>query len=243
MFFKPIDEMSLRQLFSTDYAKNILKIAYLGPVINASGRVEPSPDALVLDMRSIPYVVKRCEFKFSPLGINDFAHNGNFDIAIIWSFPPGGRNLLEVGLRERNQCQEVIALSDFNCFSGLNDYNMDSLRVIGSCDAVAEVAINRPEYTVVAAYIFAKNYTKIISVGDVVSYLSGKFPEVRAMLPQGRGNSVSSLAQTNPPLILNMNQRNYRWNSKFDPIQSCRILERVIVNNFASSIPDISGIC
>ncbi len=42
MYFKPIDEMSMRQLFSTDYAKHQLKLAYVSPVLNSSGVIESS---------------------------------------------------------------------------------------------------------------------------------------------------------------------------------------------------------
>lgn len=44
MINKPIDEMSLRHLFSTNYANNILRIEYWGPVVNNLGQIEPSPD-------------------------------------------------------------------------------------------------------------------------------------------------------------------------------------------------------
>ena len=57
MNFKPVDEMSLRQLFSTEYAKEILKFSYIGPALNPTGGIDPSPDALVLDMRKNPYKV------------------------------------------------------------------------------------------------------------------------------------------------------------------------------------------
>lgn len=83
MNFKPVDEMSLRQLFSTEYAKEILGFSYIGPVLNPTGGIDPSPDALVLDMRKNPYKVMRCEFKYIPQSKDDFAHNGKFDIAIV----------------------------------------------------------------------------------------------------------------------------------------------------------------
>lgn len=51
MYFQPIDEMSLRHLFSSRYAEDILKMSYLGPVLNSSGTPETSPDCLILDKR------------------------------------------------------------------------------------------------------------------------------------------------------------------------------------------------
>ena len=50
MNFRPIDEMSLRHLFSSQLAKEILNLAYIGPVLDQLGKVDTSPDALILDM-------------------------------------------------------------------------------------------------------------------------------------------------------------------------------------------------
>ena len=83
MNFRPIDEMSLRHLFSTQLAKEILNLAYIGPVLDQLGKVDTSPDALILDMRKSPYRVLRCEFKFVPNSKEDFSHNGKFEVAVI----------------------------------------------------------------------------------------------------------------------------------------------------------------
>src|SRR5229473_4014516 len=85
LLFRPSDESSLRHLFSTDYAEEILGLSYVGPVLNPAGVIESSPDCVVLDRRKSPFHPLRCEFKFIPLGKEDFAHNGMFDIAIIWN--------------------------------------------------------------------------------------------------------------------------------------------------------------
>ena len=77
MNFKPRDEMSLRQLFSTEYAKQILNLSYLGPILGPDGKIDPSPDALILDMRKTPYKTLRCEFKFSPKSKDEFSKNNN----------------------------------------------------------------------------------------------------------------------------------------------------------------------
>jgi len=89
MIFRPSDEMSLRHLFSTSYAQEILRLSYVGPVLNPAGMIESSPDCIVLDRRKSPFRPLRCEFKFIPLGKEDFAHNGMFDIAIIWNLQKG----------------------------------------------------------------------------------------------------------------------------------------------------------
>ena len=104
MNFKPIDEMSLRQLFSTDFSKELLRLSYIGPVLNKNtGKIDDSPDALILDMRKSPHQIKRCEFKYAPKSKGDFSHNGNFDIAVMWSIqPPLTRQQLEKELFEQN---------------------------------------------------------------------------------------------------------------------------------------------
>jgi hypothetical protein len=117
MKFRPIDEISLRHLFSTAYAQEILHLSYIGPVLNPAGVIETSPDCIILDMRSHPFRALRCEFKFIPSSKDDFAHNGRFDIAIIWSLPKGcSKNQLLSELLEQNGCAELIVLEDFKAF-------------------------------------------------------------------------------------------------------------------------------
>ena len=89
MNFRPIDENSLRHLFSSAYAREVLSLSYLGPVLNPVGIIESSPNCMILDMRGNPFKPLRCEFKYDPSGKDDFAHNGRFDIAIIWALPSG----------------------------------------------------------------------------------------------------------------------------------------------------------
>ena len=117
MHFKPIDEMSLRHLFSSCYAEDILKMSYLGPVLNASNTPETSPDCLILDKRERRWRIWRCEFKYIPSSGKDFEHNGQFDIAIVWSIPPTlDKQELEEELLSQNDCQEIIALSEHKDF-------------------------------------------------------------------------------------------------------------------------------
>ena len=122
MIHKPIDEMSLRHLFSTNYASSLLKIEYWGPVLNHLGQIEPSPDCNVLDKRTEPFLIKKCEFKFIPRGLVDFEDNGNFDIAIVWDLPNNlNHNDLLQQLRIQNHCLELIILNDLRAFRRLPD--------------------------------------------------------------------------------------------------------------------------
>ena len=125
MIFKPVDEMSLRHLFSSGEARDLLRIEYLGPTLNPSGAIETSPDALILDKRRRPHRKLRCEFKFMPYSAGDFLHNGKFDIAIIWTLPSGLlKERLEAELLKQNGCFEVIVLDQTKAFRDLKDYNL-----------------------------------------------------------------------------------------------------------------------
>lgn len=109
MKFRPIDEMSLRHLFSTAYAQEVLRLSYIGPVLGSSGSIESSPDGMILDMKSHPFRSLRCEFKFIPSSKNEFSHNGRFDIAIVWSLPSGiSKDQLLHELLEQNGCSRLI---------------------------------------------------------------------------------------------------------------------------------------
>lgn len=202
--------MSLRQLFSTDYAKSQLSIAYLGPVISPTGSIQSSPDAFVLDMRKSPYRTLRCEFKFIPSGKKDFSHNGSFDIAIIWSFGTVDRDSLQRDLLDQNGCSQILALSDFRAFTDLADYSYQSLEKLSSIDILIKLAKGRELHSVVAAYILSRVPDRTESSPKIIQYLAKKFASVQQMKPQGRGNIISAFVQTKPPLIKHMNQDNYR---------------------------------
>ena len=154
MFFKPVDEMSLRQLFSTDYAKSQLLLSYIGPVITPAGSIDTSPDALILDMRKSPYQTKRCEFKFIPTNKIDFSHNGQFQIAIIWDYGYD-KEQIRKDLLEQNGCSEVIALSEIKAFSSLADYKYETVFKGQLIDDVKKLVVKRDEHSVVAAFILA----------------------------------------------------------------------------------------
>ena len=85
MHFQPIDEMSLRHLFSSSYAEGIMRLSYFGPVLNDSGAIETSPDCLILDRRGEKWRLRRCEFKWGMRYAGgmccpqDFVSNGRFD--------------------------------------------------------------------------------------------------------------------------------------------------------------------
>ena len=133
MKLRPIDEMSLRHLFSTAYAQEVLQLSYIAPVLNPAGGIETSPDCMILDMRKHPFRALRCEFKFVPSSKNDFSHNGTFDIALTWSLPNAlSKKQLLDELLEQNGCSELIVLDQMKAFQDLPVYTLDSLSRIGS---------------------------------------------------------------------------------------------------------------
>jgi hypothetical protein len=244
MFFKPVDEMSLRQLFSTDYAKSQLLLSYIGPVITPTGAIDTSPDALILDMRKSPYQTKRCEFKFIPASKNDFSHNGQFQIAIIWDYGYG-KEQIRKDLLEQNGCSEIIALSEIKAFSSLAEYKYETVFKGQLIDDVKKLVVKRDEHSVVAAFVLAKCSHTFVNSEKLVNYLIKRYATVREMKPQGRGNVVSAFMQTKPQLIKHLNMDNYRWNLDFDPQIASIELAKILRENFLSEPPtdeDIKGI-
>src|SRR5271169_2127106 len=131
--FRPIDEMSLRHLFTTSYAQEQLHLSYLGPVVNPGGTIESSPDCMVLDQRKRPFRPLRCEFKFIVLGKEDFAHNGLFDIAVVWNLQKGlPKERLRDDLLQQNGCAELIILEEMKAFRDLPAYGVDVFTKLGN---------------------------------------------------------------------------------------------------------------
>lgn len=239
MVNKPIDEMSLRQLFSTKYANNILKIEYWGPVLNALGQIEPSPDCLVIDKRNARYQLKRCEFKYIPNSINDFAHNGNFDIAIVWSIPNGlNRNLFIEQLREQNNCLELLVLNDLNDFRRIPEYSIpDNVNYVNIQVMKDFLQIREPD-AIFSAYLIVKAYPNNINSTRLIQLLVNRFPRIRDMRPQGRGNTIARFIQMNPPIIEYRYGDYYCWNNDFNPAASISSIEILLRENFQMEIPN-----
>ena len=246
MYFQPIDEMSLRHLFSSRYAEDILKMSYLGPVLNSSGTPETSPDCLILDKREkqkrkekSKWRIWRCEFKYVPSGKEDFSNNGKFDVAILWSIaPPLTRQELQEELLAQNGCHDILVLSEYKAFSNLDKYHIPSSKEFNKIDELISVVLKRDYPTVFSAFIAAKICPKEFRMGNMVNVLSNRFTEVRRMQPQGRANVVTALAQTEPPLIRWLHGRIYCWNDDINPISAAREIEQIIRTRFRKDIPD-----
>jgi len=238
MKFKPIDEMSLRHLFSTAYAQEVLQLSYIGPVLNSAGAIESSPDCIILDMRSHPFKPLRCEFKYIPLGKEDFAHNGSFDVAILWSLPTGrSKQQLSSELLTQNGCYEVIVLEEMKAFRDLPTYTIDALSRIGTNDIIRKLALKREFPSVFALCIAARLYPEKFQIDRMVELLSSRFPYVKKMHPKGRANVVSAFIQTKPPLLTLMHGKSYRWTSEIDSVSAAAELIELIKANFGENPP------
>lgn len=242
MIFTPKDEMSMRHLFSTEYAQEILHLSYVGPILNTAGDVESSPDCIVRDRRSHPFKLLRCEFKFIPSSREDFKHNGQFDIAIIWSLPPGLSKLqLSKDLLAQNGCTEIIVLKEMKAFNDLLTYTNNSLSKLNNTDIdiIKKIVLRniKNPASVFALCIAAQIYPEPFRIDLMVKLLATKYPDVKKMLPQGRSNIVSAFVQTNPPLITRMHGKFYRWTNKIDNETAADELGELIRTNFRTDVP------
>ena len=239
MQFKPIDETSLRHLFSTAYAQEVMHLSYIGPVLNSAGAIESSPDCMILDMRSHPFKPLRCEFKFIPSGERGFRSNGQFDIAIVWSLPPGQSiHKLREELLKQNGCAEIVVLADMKAFRDLPPYTNDSLSRLGGTDIIRKLALGRKDFpSVFALCIAARLYPKKFQMDRMVDLLTSRFPSVKKMHPKGRANVVTAFIQTIPPLLIRMHRNSYRWTSEIDSVSGAAELTELITANFGEQTP------
>lgn len=231
--------MSLRQLFSTSYASNSLKIQYWGPVLNHLGEIEQSPDCIVLDKRKNPFVLRRCEFKYIPEGSYSFSENGNFDIAIVWNLPPNltHENLLQK-LREQNKCSELIVLYDLRDFRRLPEYTIPEKINFYLIQKLKDYLISREPDVIYSAYLIANSHPKTIDSEKLANLLADKFSRIRDMKPQGRINAIVGSAQMQPAVLEYKHGNKYSWNDNFDPIASINMMEELFRENFQIEIPN-----
>ncbi|HWW00457.1 MAG TPA: hypothetical protein VNZ64_12225 [Candidatus Acidoferrum sp.] len=245
MNFKAIDEASLRHLFSSAFAGEVLHLSYLGPVLDSAGAIESSPDCMILDKRVHPFKPLRCEFKYVPEGIGAFSHNGRFEIAIVWSLGPGvTKPLLLEALLKQNECSELIVLTDMKAFRDLPPYSVASLSKLDGIELIRDVALRRDLPTVFAVCIAARLFPDKFELDRMMSLLSTRFPEVKQMKPQGRANVVSACLQTKPPLLEHMHGQFYRWTSEIDSTSGAAALSQLLTKNFLADPPsddDLAG--
>jgi hypothetical protein len=238
MLFRPVDEMSLRHLFSSDLGRQMLRMSYVGPVLDLNGKIDPSPDALILDMRSSPHRLLRCEFKFCPASKDEFSHNGQFDLGVIWSLPPGlPKDRLLSELLVQNGCSELIVLDQLKQFNNLAEYNPDSLKTASGIDQLMQHIKKRPVPSLYALYLAAELYPRRFDLDRLVEHLLQRFPEVKAMKPQGRGNLIGAFVQSKPPYIHLVHGRAYEWIGVNDSKVASNILRDFLGGTIKLSLP------
>jgi hypothetical protein len=236
--FQPIDEMSLRQLFSTELGSSVLKLSYLGPVLGPGGQIETSPDALILDMRASPYKTRRCEFKFMPSGAGDFAHNGKFEVAVIWDFGKGcSRESLELDLLEQNGCVEIVVMSESRAFAGLARYSPETINSSLDFNSIRKVILRRKAPAIVALYIAAAIAPGRFNSQEVGDYLATKFAEIAMMKGTARANLVAAWTQTKPALTKHVHRKTYEWSGAFDALNAQSILAEIVTVALQESLP------
>jgi len=241
MYYQPIDEMSLRHLFSSKEAEEILKMSYLGPVLNPSGGIETSPDCLILDKRGDKYKILRGEFKFIPTSKKDFETNGKFDLAVIWSIsPPLTMQKLEEELVKQNDCKEIIVLSEYKILYGLPKYYPDIGVITRKEEEEMKKAMERVKHiaTLYCAYIAAKIYPDMFHQDKMLDYLSTKFLDIKKMTGIKRERQVfGSLILGRPQLIEKILYKLYCWTNNIDANIALRELGKKIQIQFKGDIP------
>ena len=240
MLYQPVDEMSLRHLFSDQYAESVLRMRYVGPVLNAADRVEPNPDCLILDMRASPYAVRRCEFKYAPVSARDFAHNGYFDIAVTWDLPPGLlKEDLQNALRQQNRCEEVIVVAEFQAFRKLPAYTSRAVAEVTSLQGLRDAVLHRDRKppAVFALALAARLYPRAYRLDRMSRLLAERFEEVRNASPQGIANYALAFMQTTPPFLERPHGRNYRWRAEIDPGAAWQELAQILRDRFRIEPP------
>ena len=243
MNFQPIDEMSLRHLFSTPLGREVLRMTYLGPVVAQNGKIETSPDALVVDMRNNPYKTRRCEFKFMPTGKSDFSHNGKFELAIVWKLATNvTKSQLANDLFAQNSCTEIIVLTESKAFSNLPHYTPQAIDQTFNFETVREIVLKRDPVSIVALYIAAALYPKRFNIEKVTTYLQLTIPSAKEISLQGLSNQVSAWIQTSPPLMNKVHGKNYEWSKNFSSDDAVSSLIQIITQSLRLPLPDLQDI-
>jgi hypothetical protein len=240
-YFQPHDENALRHLFSSRLGEDTLRMSYIGPVLDPSNRPLTSPDCLILDRRAERWKVRTCEFKYQPESKLSFANNGQFEVAIVWRIPPSIRESLKQQLAEQNGCQEIIILSNYPAFSNLPTYRAlrpGELEAHG-VDQVERVLLsvrNTAYPTSYVAYIAAAISPLSFDL-EIMKDAISQFPEVQKMLPQGRGNIISKLLQTKPPLLTLLHHNRYTWVAAIHAEQARAAIGSLISTRLRRDVP------
>ncbi|MCK9400678.1 MAG: hypothetical protein M0Q51_11890 [Bacteroidales bacterium] len=239
MNFKPIEEFSLRHLFSSELGESVLNMSYLGPVMN--GQIpQTSPDCLVIDRNTQPFSIKRCEFKFKPSSVGEFAMNGQFQLAIIWDLGQGlDLHALEVGLLQQNGCQQIKVLNQIIEFNQLPDYQVPDAHAVQNLQDLERILINNSFETNYVAYLFAHAYPQELNLKRIKDHLRQNFPAFAALPARGQHNQIINLWNRGNPIIRRTHGEYYRWHEGRNVELAKPIISIVILRNFGRALPNL----
>lgn len=244
-FFKPEDEMSLRHLFENEYVQNRTKLYYVGPVLSDGGVKLTSPDALVLDRSGEKEKVLRAEFKFNlDNGAADFAHNGQFDLAVVWQIPDSWRDRkdqLAQDLLKQNGCRRIVSLADSLPSKSLLDYNLENIALVSQFPAkeIENFLVEREPHFVWPLLVAAKISPGNFKLKRLTELLEARFAIVKAMDPRGRANVTTAFFQKTAKFqfIKHMFADSYTWNNSINAAASVVLLEVILRERFKCPLP------
>jgi hypothetical protein len=226
--FIPVDENALRHLF-TRFERS-LGLYYLGPILNARGTREESPDSLVWDDQAKKLL--RCEFKCKVNGRGAFSKNGKFDLAIVWAIEPKSRTTVEAELRQKNGCAQILELSLLHEFRHAIEYNVSApqtLQAQVSGDIQNRVRRLNHLPSKLCAYVTAVIGPGHIKIVEMCNLLRELRPELEGMQNKGAQNYVTALwmrQQKHEGLGYKTSAGTYTWNPRYDAATSANLIEQ-----------------
>ena len=241
MLIKPIDEQTTRNLFSKEACEKITGLTFIQSVTDPKGKIVNSPDGWLIDKRSPNYKLLKCEFKFMPSCWQDYKHNGQFDISVVWKIHPSTtREKLLMELEKKNSCNEIIVLSEYREFAALPSFitgekiNVEQLIAI---DDMGRLLLRKEKEAAYITYIAASIYPKNFIMDKMINLLVRNFSRIEDIQPKGRAGIVTALLQTKPQLIKHMFGKEYKWNDEIDSKLALAIISELFVNNFEIQFP------
>ncbi len=249
--FQPVSETAMEHLVAEPRIQEILKLRYVGPVIDENDHWCKSPDCLMVDEETNQLV--KCEFKVEPEDALAFKDNKFFDIAIVWSLHRvKNKTIFHEDLKKQNHCERVIVLTDNPFFRALTPYtNADinssmNFRIANPpsvekefADKIGKIGLDE---SVFVAYVASKLYPDAFDRERLLSYI--RSPEVFNLeddsTRSAHGNFIGALLQIKPiRMVEKLKKDTYRWNEYYNRANPIEVIKkRLTVLVGASKIPD-----
>ena len=241
MLLKPIDEQTTRHLFSTGACEKITGLSFIQSITDPQGKIVNSPDGWLIDKRTPKYKLLKCEFKFMPCGWQDYKHNGQFDISVVWDIHPSTtKEKLLNNLVLRNECTEIIVLREYRELNLLPTFKIEEAINVGQLmiiDELERLLLKKAKETAYISYIAARIYPNNFVMGKIIKLLVRNFRSAEQTQPKGRAGIVTALIQTKPQLIKHMFGKEYKWNNEIDAKLAIAKISELLINNFEIQPP------